>query len=421
MADRGGRPVKRLRTDDDDESGSDDWTPAAQANKASNNSKPTSTRSRPRRAAAAPTSATIERTSPEETRQSIHLTVKAAPSKLREATSGASTGPSRSSRNAGVNSRDSFVGGEIVVGQRSSRNKKAIIEETSEDDMDEDELEDDDVEEDDDEDEDMADDADADADADEDVDMEDSLPAPPPPAVKARGKQQQQQKPSIKVSQADREVPSVEAKEMAMEDDQSEDEELSELDSADEQDDEDGEEDDAEGDEDDLDDEIDSDEETPMSGSRAGTPDLSKLTRRQRAAFETYEGELISLSNEAQKKKHLTAEEHAMRRAEMARRRKNLSEKRNEEEKMDTINRLLKKQAPKRRGKAQIDADAAGEDQEEEERAPALWVRYIQTAENSQIAVPYDWVESPLGELMTNSKPATVKTPFAGRMVQEVA
>ncbi|KAF9639672.1 PAPA-1-like conserved region [Lasiodiplodia theobromae] len=358
MADRGGRPVKRLRTDDDD-SGSDDWTPAAQANKASNNNQPTSASSRPRRAAAAPTSATIERTSPEETRQSIHLTVKAAPSKLREATSGTS----QPRRGAG-NSRNSFVGGEIVVGQRSSRNKKTIIEDTG----------------------------------------------------------KQQQKPSIKVSQADREVPSVEAKEMAMEDDQSEDDELSELDSADEQDDEDIEEDDAEGEDDELDDEMDSDEETPMSGSRAGTPDLSKLTRRQRAAFETYEGELISLSNEAQKKKHLTAEEHAMRRAEMARRRKNLSEKRNEEEKMDTINRLLKKQAPKRRGKAQIDADAAGEEQEiEEERAPALWVRYIQTAESSQIAVPHDWVESPLGELMTKSRPATVKTPFAGRMVQEVA
>ncbi|KAB2579206.1 INO80 complex subunit 2 [Lasiodiplodia theobromae] len=410
MADRGGRPVKRLRTDDDD-SGSDDWTPAAQANKASNNNQPTSASSRPRRAAAAPTSATIERTSPEETRQSIHLTVKAAPSKLREATSGTS----QPRRGAG-NSRNSFVGGEIVVGQRSSRNKKTIIEDTSEEELDEDELDDDDVEEDDD-DEDMADDADADAD--EDVDMED-LPAPPPPAAKGRGKQQQ--KPSIKVSQADREVPSVEAKEMAMEDDQSEDDELSELDSADEQDDEDIEEDDAEGEDDELDDEMDSDEETPMSGSRAGTPDLSKLTRRQRAAFETYEGELISLSNEAQKKKHLTAEEHAMRRAEMARRRKNLSEKRNEEEKMDTINRLLKKQAPKRRGKAQIDADAAGEEQEiEEERAPALWVRYIQTAESSQIAVPHDWVESPLGELMTKSRPATVKTPFAGRMVQEVA
>jgi len=40
---------------------------------------------------------------------------------------------------------------------------------------------------------------------------------------------------------------------------------------------------------------------------------------------------------EAQKKKHLTAEEHAMRRAEMARRRKNLSEKRNEEEKVRSL------------------------------------------------------------------------------------
>ena len=40
------------------------------------------------------------------------------------------------------------------------------------------------------------------------------------------------------------------------------------------------------------------------------------------------------MSVEPQIKKHLTAEEHAMRRAEMARRRKNLSEKRNEEEKV---------------------------------------------------------------------------------------
>jgi Ino eighty subunit 2 len=39
---------------------------------------------------------------------------------------------------------------------------------------------------------------------------------------------------------------------------------------------------------------------------------------------------------EPQVKKHLTAEERAMRRAEMARRRKNLSEKRNEEEKVFT-------------------------------------------------------------------------------------
>lgn len=46
---------------------------------------------------------------------------------------------------------------------------------------------------------------------------------------------------------------------------------------------------------------------------------------------------MIGNFTEPQIKKHLTAEEHAMRRAEMARRRKNLSEKRNEEEKVMKI------------------------------------------------------------------------------------
>src|ERR1700679_101907 len=45
-------------------------------------------------------------------------------------------------------------------------------------------------------------------------------------------------------------------------------------------------------------------------------------------------GMVLTTETEPQVKKHLTAEEHAMRRAEMARRRKNLSEKRNEEEKV---------------------------------------------------------------------------------------
>lgn len=44
---------------------------------------------------------------------------------------------------------------------------------------------------------------------------------------------------------------------------------------------------------------------------------------------------------EPQVKKHLTAEERAMRRAEMARRRKNLSEKRNEEEKVRLLNHIV--------------------------------------------------------------------------------
>ena len=59
-----------------------------------------------------------------------------------------------------------------------------------------------------------------------------------------------------------------------------------------------------------------------------------KSLKRLRYA-EVFEDSLQTSSiTEPQTKKHLTAEEHAMRRAEMARRRKNLSEKRNEEEKV---------------------------------------------------------------------------------------
>lgn len=93
-----------------------------------------------------------------------------------------------------------------------------------------------------------------------------------------------------------------------------------------------------------------------------------------------------------------------MRRVEMARRRKNLSEKRNEEEKMDTINRLLKKQAPKRRRKADVEADRiaeegggeAGEDMEGVERVNKVnkvFVRYTSRVGGPVLGVPREWVE----------------------------
>lgn len=168
-----------------------------------------------------------------------------------------------------------------------------------------------------------------------------------------------------------------------------------------------------------------------------------------------------TVATEAQKKKHLTAEEHAMRRAEMARRRKNLSEKRNEEEKvsqaipiklytmkavratrfslylrsyfktisltsyqMDTINRLLKKQPPKRRGRAAADVGESGqEDEPEVEKASPVFVRHIQNVNGSRIAVPEEWFSSPIGDMFTHTIPASGGAPrrFDGRMVEEVA
>ena len=204
-------------------------------------------------------------------------------------------------------------------------------------DADEDEDEDDEVEDadamdvDDDEDDDEVDaegdeDDDMDAEGDDDDDMDGDTPAP---RIVVSAHRSVPVKPAISITKAQ---DSVEAKEMAMDDD--DDDELSDPES-----DLDGDDDDAEGEEDDelaaQNDDEDMDMDSDEGMSRGQTPDMSKMTKRQRAMVnEDSDGALMALSNEAQKKKHLTAEEHAMRRAEMARRRKNLSEKRNEEEKV---------------------------------------------------------------------------------------
>jgi Ino eighty subunit 2 len=392
--------------------------------------------SRPRRAAAS-SGTTIERSSPDDARgASIRLTVKSDPKKLQQVTRGPTT-IQRSGRNAALPDP-----AEIVSGPRQGR-KKAIVEESSDEEDDDDQQTPAGYGDDDEEEEEISEDEDAVGEEDEDEDMdaegeedEDMIDVAPPVHVSApKGKAAKLQ---VTITPA-QELPSVEDKEMAMDDD--DDDELSSLDDEDaegELDDEMGEED-AEGEEDE-----DSDEDISASASRGDTPDLSKLTRRQRGQFEDVDGSLLALSNgmviryflplsllltsftEAQKKKHLTAEEHAMRRTEMARRRKNLSEKRNEEEKMDTINRLLKKQAPKRRSKAEKEADRIAEEEGDPERvvpkANPVFSRYILNASGPRLAIPEDWEGAPFGPYLENAKlqQKTAK-PYSGRLVEEVS
>jgi Ino eighty subunit 2 len=372
--------------------------------------------------------------------------VKADPKKLKEATSGSV--PAK--RQAAVNSRDTFIGGEIVSGARSVR-KRAIVEESSEgeedddDDEEEEEEQDDSEEEEDaegeddedvegqDDDEEMVDDEE-DAEGDEDDMMDDALPVPP------RGRPLPN--PQVTVTPA-KPLLSVEEKEMAMDDDD-DDEELSELDEDEEL---------LEGAEDELglgaaegDEEM--EDESDEGISRSVTPDLSKLTRRQRAE----PGELMALSNgscfsfslicprnndvafamaymltqsistEAQKKKHLTADEITLRRAEMARRRKALSEKRNDEEKQDTINRLLKRQASKRQRKADVEADRIAEEGEDEYARPSkIYTRYVQNAQGAMMGVPREWVDAGyLGGVFSKEGAKTTGGRWSGRMVEVV-
>jgi Ino eighty subunit 2 len=282
--------------------------------------------SRPRRTAAPTTAAAAATSSPttptvtvsrpnshspdDSTKKSIRLTVKMPPTKLREATSGRQAA-------AGVNSRDAFEPAERLLGSRRGSRKRYYADE-SESEEDEDEEEDDiipseendeeddaeeaEVEEEEDEEEDEDAGGEEDVDAEGDVEMEDALvPVPPPLIFKAT---KGSSRPSVTVTLADGgKVKSVEAQEMAMGED--DDEELSELDSEDEGDEEaagageqdgegegEGEEEAAEEDEEDegAESSNENDNETPATGSRASTPDVSKMTKRQRSRLDQVMG-----------------------------------------------------------------------------------------------------------------------------------
>ncbi|KAI1844206.1 hypothetical protein JX265_002979 [Neoarthrinium moseri] len=373
--------------------------------------------------------------------------VKLPASKLRQATS-SRTG--HSSRQASLGTRESFEGGEILQGKRNRSQKKSYVVDSSDDDDDNDE----DAEGDDDEDAEGEDDdlmdlgdedaegeivvddsmdldldaegedddglGDEDADGDEDDMVLDTAPTAPTIKV-SKPKSAATSKAKAPLKSAMKQVA----------EDKDSDDELSELDSDEDEiqdtvkvgggddDDEEDEEEDAEGEDDDEieaadatgqnDDELDSDED----GSRAGTPDLTKMTKRQRARFEDEDVGLMKLSDEVQAKKHFTAEELSMRRAEMARRRRNLSEKRNEEVKRETIDKLLKKQAPKTKGKGQLGGDETPGGGAQ--KPNPIFVRWVSNKDGARVAVPDEMLAGPTGKVFI---PGGLKS---GKMVEEVS
>ncbi|KAI0406255.1 PAPA-1-like conserved region-domain-containing protein [Xylaria palmicola] len=363
--------------------------------------------------------------SPSDSNHHVHFTVKLPASKLRQATS---SQPTQSGRQA---TRESYSRSENVEGKRSRAQKKSYVVETSEDDDDDDddedaEGEDDDMMDDDDDDDDDEEDAereivvedamDLDAEGDEDDegeedaegeddDMDMSVIPPPAPIIKVSkppkkggtGKSRGGTKPATSKAMASR------AKD-------SDDEELSELDSdADEIHDTvkvggGGDDEDAEGEDEEIEAEHAEEEDlgSDEDGSQAETPDLSKMTKRQRARFEENDGDLMKLSDEVQAKKHFTAEELSMRRAEMARRRRNLSDKRNEEVKMETINKLLKKQPPKANRKAQMGMESTP-DVDAQKPSP-IFVRWVSNKNGSHVAVPGEIMAGPAGRVFRKAE-----------------
>ncbi|KAM5439418.1 hypothetical protein MferCBS31731_004514 [Microsporum ferrugineum] len=366
--------------------------------------------------ATATTTVTVSRSpssSPEGIRKSIRLTVKMPASKLREVTNGADDLDKP---------RNIFTENVIISGPRNSRSKRKVVEvDSDEDDEPSEEIGDEEDEEDDEMD--AEGDSDLDADGEPDIDAEGDIDMDDAPPVSPIAKQAVA-RPIVTVTPAAAtKVRKTESRAVLEDDDDEDDEEgLSELESDNDI----GGQDDTMGletndDEPEEEDEEDESDEELMGGSRSSTPDLSKMTRRQRGRIELG-GDFLQLPMEPQVKKHLTAEEHAMRRAEMARRRKNLSEKRNEEEKMDTINKLLKKQAPKRRGKISA-AEAAGEstpgqqEAQEPEKPDPTMIRCVINRSGYRIGVPDEWFGTPAGSIF--GSPSNVPT-HSGKLVEEI-
>lgn len=379
------------------------------------------------RRAAGPASATIDRSispAPGPIKKSIRLTVKAPPSRLREITSRSVL----TSTPAPL--RDTL--------SRNSKNKRPIVDESSEDETGQDEIEDDDdIMDDEDEDESDAQGEESDGDI-------TALHVPPPknPSIRISAPQTIRKPSPAQLLKQHSNSKSVEDKEL--EPAATDDDLISELASQDDNDD--PEEDDEEIDaENDLIDEagdtitavgIESDE-LDSDSDRSGNPDLTKLTRRQRATYESLPADasgshLMALSNEAQKKKFFTDEQITMRRVEMARRRKDLSDKRMQEEKEGTLKRLLTKQAPKRRSRAQMMADAEREDFAGGTWTPdgvdlvvvpkpnKLFVRTVIGRDGTRVGVPIEWLGTPVGRVFEGEFSGTgiSKGLGSGKMVE---
>jgi Ino eighty subunit 2 len=86
---------------------------------------------------------------------------------------------------------------------------------------------------------------------------------------------------------------------------------------------------------------------------------------------------------------------------------------------MDTINRLLRKQPPKRRGRGAVaDADGTPADQEgqEPEKADPTMVRWVSNANGCKLNVPEEWLGTPAGRVF-GAPPAVTGT---SKLVQEL-
>lgn len=89
---------------------------------------------------------------------------------------------------------------------------------------------------------------------------------------------------------------------------------------------------------------------------------------------------------------------------------------------METINKLLKKQAPKTNARRNLLNGTGGNDTSGDSEAlkpNPIFVRWTSDKDGNRVGVPEEWLDGPLGDIFKNSvKPTSLFR--GGKLVQEV-
>lgn len=88
---------------------------------------------------------------------------------------------------------------------------------------------------------------------------------------------------------------------------------------------------------------------------------------------------------------------------------------------METINKLLKKQAPKTTRKAALLAAGDETPDTEPQRADPMFVRWVSNKEGSRVAVPDELLIGPAGRVFGGPGPGVGVGLGGGKMVEEVS
>jgi len=89
---------------------------------------------------------------------------------------------------------------------------------------------------------------------------------------------------------------------------------------------------------------------------------------------------------------------------------------------METINKLLKKQAPKTNARRNNLNNIAGDatPDGEAQKPNALFVRWVSNKDGNRIGVPEDWLESPVGAIVQGGA-KQAGGGMGGKLIEEVS